>query len=187
MQIKIAYFFFFLILATGCSFNYGTISSNEDDPNLIMENAEYIRITDGSPDIRVEAGEVRHYEKMHIMELDNFSFEQFIIDFNANPGEQTADPELNAWGTAGQLRLETDTNNFLMRDNVTINVDSEDINIAAETINWNDNERVLRAHGTVNITRSDGTFIQGTGFSADTRNRNWEFESAVEGTIIEED
>ena len=186
MSIKNTYILYFLILATACSFNYGTISQIEEEPNLIMEEAEYIRITEGSPEIRVAAREVRHYEKNHIMELDDFSFEQFIMDFNANPREQPAEPELNSWGRAGQLRLETDTNNFSMSDNVIINVDSENLSIETDDISWNDNDRLLQTQGTVHITRSDGTFIEGTGFSADTRSRSWEFESAVEGTIIEE-
>ena len=170
-----------VILLISCSFDYDSAPNTDDQPNLIMEKVEYVRISGGNPEVRVLAEEVRRYEAKHTMEMDLFSFEQF----NAAPERHTEIPGIDASGSAGWVRMETDTNNFIMRENVEINVKSEDINIATSELSWNDKERSLAAPGTVNVTRSDGTYIKGTGFSADARRRSWEFEFAVEGTVVE--
>lgn len=170
-------------LLAGCSFSYDSFPQNEDHPNLVMENPEYVRINSGNPEIRVNAEEIRHYETKHSMELDNFSFEQY----NAAPEGQEEIPGINARGKVALARMETDTNNFFASGGVTIEVVSEDFSMETEEISWQNDERLLKAPGKVSLTRSNGTTIQGTGFSADVRSRNWEFESEVEGSIIEDD
>ena len=177
------YVFFFLILATACSFNYGSVPQQDDEPNLLMEEVEYTRIVNGNPEIRIKAEEVRRYETKHIMEMADFSFEQY----NTAPEGQKAIPGVNAWGRAGHVRLETDTNNFFMGGNITINVASEDIRMQTEDISWVNEDRSLNAPGAVHISRSSGTTLTGTGLSVDVRSRSWEFESAVAGSIVEDE
>ena len=171
------------ILIAACSFDYDTVSQKDDDPNLIMENVEYVRITNGNPEVQVKADELRRYEAKHILELDEFSFEQF----NAAPEGQEAIPDVNARGKAAAAHLETDTNNFVIRGGIAIEVVSEDITLETSELSLQNNDRLLNAPGFVHITRSDGTTLKGTGFSADVRKRNWEFESAVEGTVVDDD
>jgi len=171
-----------VFLAAACSFNYDTASQNDDEANLVMETVEYTRIVNGNPEIRVTAREVRRYETKHVMEMDDFSFEQY----NAAPAG-ARDHAVNARGRAEKAVMETDTNNFFMGGGVNIEVISESIIIETEDVSWRDAERTLKAPGTVYITRSDGTTLTGTGFSADLSVRSWEFESAVEGSIVEDD
>jgi LPS export ABC transporter protein LptC len=168
---------------TACSFNYDMYPHNDDDPNLVMENAEYVRMTNGNPEIRLFAEEIRQYEVKHTMELDNLSFEQY----NPAPEAQEEIPDINARGKAGLAQMETDTRNVFLSGGVTLEVVSEDFSMETAEISWQDNERLLNAPGSVHIKRSDGTTMQGTGLSADVRRRSWEFESMVEGTIIEDD
>ena len=174
---------FLAFFAMACSFTYDSFQSNDDNPNMVMENAEYVRMVNGNPEIRLFAEEIRHYETRHTMELDNVSFEQF----NAAPEGQEEIPDVNAHGKAGFTRMETDTNNFFAGGGVTIEVVSEDFSMETAEISWQNQERFLTAPGMVNITRSDGTTLKGTGFSAHTRSRSWEFESGVEGSIVEDD
>jgi LPS export ABC transporter protein LptC len=173
---------FFIFLATACSFDYDTVSQNDNEPNLVMEKAEYVRIENGNPVIRVRAEEVRRYEAKHTMELDTFSFEQY----NAAPENHEAIPDVNAWGNAGKAQMETDTGNVFLSGGVVIEVVSEDITMETAELSWQDQERLISAPGRIHITRSDGTTLKGTGFSADVRERSWEFESAVEGSVVEE-
>jgi len=171
------------LLVMACSFVYDTFPQNDDDPNLIMENAEYVRMVNGNPEIRVNAEEIRRYEAKHTMELDNLSFEQY----NAAPERQEAIPEVNTRGKAGMARMETDTGNVNINGGVSITVISEDFSMETAELSWQDKERLLNAPGTVNITRSNGTTLKGTQFSADARSRSWEFGSAVEGSVVEDD
>lgn len=180
LQRSILVLFSLLIIA--CSFSYDTYPQNEDNPNLIMENTEYVRIRNGNPEIRVHAEEIRHFEAKHTMELENFSFEQY----NAAPEGQEAIPGINAYGKAVMASIETDTGNFFMKGGVSFTVVSEDFLMDTAEISWQDDKRLLNAPGTVNLKRSNGTIIQGTGLSVDVRSRSWEFESMVKG-IIEED
>ena len=173
----------FPLFVTACSFDYDVVSQNTNDPNVVMEEVEYIRIVNGNPEIRLRAEKVRQYEAKHLMELDAFSFEQY----NAAPEGQETIPDVNARGQASRAKMETDTGNFFMGGGVTIEVASEDISIKTEELSWQDKERFLTAPGTVNITRSNGTTLRGTGFSADIRKRSWEFDSAVEGSVVEEE
>ena len=165
-----------------CSFAYDTFPQNDDKPNLVMENAEYVRIVNGNPEIRVNAEEIRHFEAKHTMELDNFSFEQY----NTSPEGQEAIPDVNARGNAGMARMETDTGNVNISGGVSITVVSEDYSLETTELSWQDKEKFLSAPGIVNITRSNGTTLKGTQFTAYARSRSWEFGSAVEGSVVED-
>ena len=176
----ILYFIFYICL-TSCSFNYDPSPDQDREPNLTMERVEYVRIREGNPEVRVFAEEVLRYEAIHTMEMKVFSFEQFFLT-----EERTTIPDVDAWGSAGLVTLETDTNNFIMKEGIEINVNSEDLHISTDELSWNHNQRILSAPGTVYINRSDGTFIKGTGFSADARRHSWEFGSAIEGMVVED-
>jgi hypothetical protein len=146
-----------------------------------MENVEYVRMENGKPLVRLEAGEGRRYEKKHLMELADFSFEQY----SASDG--SAAPEVNVKGSGGLAKVETDTGNFSIQGGVSIEVASEDIALTAETISWKNEERLLSAPDEVGVTRSDGTTFRGTGLAADIRARSWEFSGAVAGSMVDEE
>jgi LPS export ABC transporter protein LptC len=172
-----------MLLTAACSFNYDTQSEDNEDPDLIMGYAEYVRIENGNPVFRVNADEVRRYEAKHSMELDNFAFDQY----NSAPEDYEKIPDINVRGFAGKARIETDTNNFFMSRGVYLEVNSEDVALETGDLSWLDKERLLNAPGRLSITRSDGTTMEGTGFSADARKKSWEFESDVEGSIVDDD
>jgi len=176
-------FLFPALFVMACSFDYDTASEEDQDPDMIMKKVEYVRIEDGNPIIRVRADEVRRYEARHAMELDLFYFDQF----NAAPEDVKEIPDINVRGNAGIARIETDTNNFAMQHGIFFEVKSEDITLETEDLSWQDKERHLAAPGKLTITRSDGTTLEGVGFSADTRAKSWEFESDVEGAIVDDD
>jgi LPS export ABC transporter protein LptC len=176
---------FFLVSALwslflSCSFDYDT-SPEEDknQPDIIMKDAEYVRVRGGDPVVRFQAELVERYEDKQTMNLSNFSFDQF---------EDHGD-EINAAGSAQAAGVELDSGNIRLSGNVRIAVDSEDITIETAGLEWRDKERLLSADpGTaVDIFRSDGTRFTGLGFSADTRLRTWEFSGGVSGTYIDED
>ncbi|MDR3140045.1 MAG: LPS export ABC transporter periplasmic protein LptC [Treponema sp.] len=163
-----------------CSFDYGSSESgSEDQPDIIMREVEYVRVRDGDPQVRFQAETAERFEKRQIMELRNFSFEQF---------EKHGD-EINAVGRAGTASVELDSGDIQLGDGVRINVDSEDITIETSGLKWQDSERLLsgEADAQVDIKRSDGTSFTGTGFSTYTRERTWAFVSGASGTYVHED
>jgi LPS export ABC transporter protein LptC len=171
---------FGIMLFSACSFDYGeTEQSDDDQPDIVMKDVEYVRMRDGYPVVRFSAEEAQRFEKKQAMELDHFKFEQF----------ETRAESVSATGNAGLASIELDSGNIHMKDGVHIEVESEDLNITTTTLEWQDKERQLFTGEAerVDITRSDGTTFTGWGFSADTRRRSWEFKNGVEGTFVEKD
>jgi LPS export ABC transporter protein LptC len=173
----------YLLLIIACSFDYDIPpQENINDPDVVMHDVEYVRMEKAAPVVRLKAGQVRRYEEKHIMELDDFSFEQFN---NSSPA--AAAPEVNVSGTGGSARVQTDTGNLNMSGGISIEVKSEDITLNTQSLYWQDKERLLSAPGEVDITRSDGTALTGRELSADIRKRGWEFRGAVAGEMVEEE
>jgi LPS export ABC transporter protein LptC len=168
----------FLLVLSGCSFDYGLPSGEaRGRPDIEMEGVEYTRVRDGDPLVRFRADRAERWEERRIMELENFSFEQY------------EGREVNAHGGAGTASVELDSGNIELENGVSIEVDSENLIIETGRLNWQDKERILSGpeEGAVVIRRSDGTFFSGQGFTANARSRNWEFTGEVSGTYIHED
>ncbi|MDR2246623.1 MAG: LPS export ABC transporter periplasmic protein LptC [Treponema sp.] len=171
---------FLLFTLVSCSFDYGPISlDDEDQPNVVMNDVEYVRVKDGSPLVRFEAEGAERYEKRQTMELKNFSFEQF----------NTAADDINAVGHARNASVQLESGNISMKNGVRIQVDSEDIAIETQNLEWQDKTRQLSAGlgEPVAIRRLNGTSFTGWGFSADVRRRTWTFTDGVQGVYIETD
>jgi hypothetical protein len=76
-----------------------------------------------------------------------------------------------------------------MSNGVRIDVESEDIAIETQQLEWKDKARTLNAgtNEAVNVYQSNGTGFSGVGFHADARKRTWEFSGGVSGTYIHDD
>jgi hypothetical protein len=173
----------FVLLFAACSFDYDTVEDSESEPDVVMGNVEYVRMENSLPVVRLRSREARRYEAKHTMEMDDFSFEQY----NAAVPETAELPDVNVRGRGSSVKIETDSMNLTMAGGISIDVTSEDFSLRTESLSWEDRERLLSAPGEVVITRSDGTRLSGRNLSADTRRREWRFEEAVSGDIVEED
>jgi LPS export ABC transporter protein LptC len=163
-----------------CSFDYGTMPDEDSGlPDIVMSNVEYVRVRNGDPQVRFKAELAERYEERQVMELWNFSFEQF--DHHGD--------EINAAGHAGTAHVELESGNINLRDGVSLGVDSEDVTIETTKLDWQDKERLLTGdvNDEVRILRENGTSFYGRGFSANARNRTWEFVGEVGGTYIYDD
>ena len=169
-----------IILLASCSFDYSDqTGSNKDQPDIVMENVDYVRIRSADPQARLQAERVERYEERRVMELRNFFFEQF-----GNHGE-----DVNAYGRAGSASFEIDSGDIHMDNGVRIDVDSEDLAIETVRLEWKDKDRILTGgdREEVNIYQENGTAFTGIGFHADARWRTWEFTGDVGGTYIYDD
>jgi LPS export ABC transporter protein LptC len=167
-------------LFVSCTFDYGEQdAADADQPDIVMENVEYVRVRSADPIARFKAERAERYEERQLMKLRNFSFEQF-----GNHGE-----DVNAFGRAGSATVSIDSGDISMGDGVRIEVESEDIVIETKELEWKDKERILLGgeSNEVNVIRSSGTYFTGVGFRADARRHTWEFTNGVRGTYIHED
>jgi LPS export ABC transporter protein LptC len=168
------------LLFAHCSFDYGsTGGSDKNQPDIVMDNVEYVRVRSLDPQARLQAERVERYEERRVMELRNFSFEQF-----GNHGE-----EINASGRAGSALFEIDSGDIRMENGVRIDVSSEDIAIETARLEWKDKERTLTggASDEVHVYQENGTSFTGIGFHSNARSRSWSFSDTVSGTYIHDD
>jgi len=169
-----------ILLCGSCSFDYGELNgADNSQPDIVMEDVEYVRIRSADPVARFYAERAERYEERRLMEIRNLSFEQF-----GKRGE-----EVNASGRAGIASVEIDSGNIRMDNGVRIDVESEDIAFETNSLEWKDKEHILSAgeNEEVYVFQKSGTGFTGIGFSADTRRRTWEFSGGVSGTYIYED
>ncbi|MDR1073576.1 MAG: LPS export ABC transporter periplasmic protein LptC [Treponema sp.] len=169
-----------LLLLASCSFDYGVATTEtSDQPDIIMNEVEYVRVRNGDPIVRFKADTAERYEKKQIMSVREFEFEQF-----QNHGE-----EVNVQGSVGAAQIEIDTGNVQMQDGIRIDVISDDISIRTNMLFWEDKTRAISAgkEDEVRIERSDGTSFSGKGFSANAREQIFTFDDGIQGVYFEED
>ncbi|MDR0539210.1 MAG: LPS export ABC transporter periplasmic protein LptC [Spirochaetaceae bacterium] len=165
---------------SSCTFVYETeIQADDSVPDITLEDMEWVRFRRGDEQAKLEAKQADRFEKIHIMELQNYTFEQY----------NTSDNSIDSSGSGGKARIELETSNFKMTNTITIDVASEEMSLTAEDLEWYDREKTLQsAPGTqVHITQKTGTDFLGTGFSADVRARTWLFSSGAEGAYYFDD
>jgi len=170
----------FIVLLGSCTFDYGESASSEEElPDLVMENVEYVRVRSSDPVARFQAEYAERYEKQRIMKLQNLTFEQY--------GERGE--EVNTVGRAGNASIDIETGDIFMDSGVRIEVELEDIIIETYQLEWKDEQRTISSgkEDEVNIYRDNGTSFTGIGLQANARTRIWEFSGNVGGTYIHED
>jgi len=180
MPARYLLFFLSFLFFIRCSFDYGNQDSpDKSQPDIVMEDVDYVRVRAADPQARFQAERVERYEERRIMELRNFSFEQF-----GSHGE-----EVNAHGRAGSASFEIDSGDIRLDDGVWIAVESEDIALETNWLEWKDKAKSLNGGlaEEVTVLRENGTSFTGIGFYANARRRVWEFSGIVSGTYIHSD
>jgi len=179
-KIEIFFICIILFIFLGCSFDYGeSESSGEEQPGLVMEDVEYVRVRSADPRAKFQAEHAERYEKQGVMRIQNLTFEQY--------GSSGA--EVNAHGNAGYASVEIQTGDIFMDRNVKIDVETDDITIETYQLEWRDKPHVLSTpeENEVNIFQDNGTNFIGTGLYVETRSRQWEFKGYVNGLFVHED
>jgi len=169
-----------LFLFFSCTFDYGEKEpSGEEQPGLIMENVEYVRVRSSDPKARFLAQRAERYEKQGVMRIQNLTFEQY--------GDRGK--EINALGSAGYASVEIESGDIFMDQNVRIEVETEDIIIETYQLEWKDEPHTLSTpeENEVNIFQDNGTSFTGTGLYVEARRHQWEFKGYVSGLYIHDD
>jgi len=169
----------FILLAVSCTFDYGESEGSErQNPDLIMKNVEYVRVRSSDPIAKFQAERAERYEKQGVMKLMNFSFEQY--------GEKGA--EVNAVGQAGFASVDIQSGDVVMNNGVRLEVDSEDIILETDHLEWKDEPRTLSSgNEEVTIIQESGTTFTGLALRVEARNRTWEFTGNASGTYVSDD
>ena len=157
-----------------CSFQYPSAAGDEDTkPDIVMTELDYVRVRGGMRQAQFSAARAERYDKRRVMELRGLAFSQY----NQKTGERDAEGEANF------AEVELHTGNIKLREGINLRVDSEDVDILTESLEWNDEGKTLRggAEENVMIRRNDGTDFRGKSLTVDVRSRRWEFASGGSG------
>ena len=163
-----------------CSFDYGNQeSADNDQPDIVMEDVEYMRVRSGDPVARFMAEKVQRFEERRIMELLSFSFEQY----------EKKGLDVNACGRGGSAEFMIDSGDIKMDNGIQIEVESEDVTIVTKQLEWIDKEHTLSGGPAepATVLRANGTSFTGYGFFANARRRTWEFSGGAGGSYIHND
>jgi len=92
-------------------------------------------------------------------------------------------------GQAGRIVYQSETENAEISGSVRVRSASDKAQVSADSFSWQNKEKKLVAPPgeTVTVKKDDGSFIQGTGFAGDFRNRQVTFSGPVEGTYVWEE
>lgn len=170
---------FCIMAVLSCSFDYSSMEEAENNrPDLVMQDVDYVRVTDGSIAFHMQADKLDHFENNHLFQVQNIRFEQF-------PKGVT---EPDTVGSAGFAQFWTTTQDAVFTEGVRIVIPSEDLSVEAKSLQWHNSQKRLLGsqEDQVLLKKSDGSMLVGKGFSADGRSKSWQFTGPVSGIYQEE-
>lgn len=171
-----------LLLIVGCvacSLDYRPAQvggdRQDDVPETVMVQARMTIVRSEARRFQVSAERVATYPRLQRQEFTSFEFREF-----------DAAGDLLSSGTADSAVYHTDSDNVELRGNIVFFSNAQDARIFADTLFWNDAERLLTGEpdAPVRLEREDGTVIEGIGFTADMRTSTMEFARQVSGRLV---
>lgn len=175
--IVVSLIFFFL----SCSFDYREAQVPEDMedtiPNIVLKGFRQTVVSKGKVVLRIQVDEAKGFErkKRTIFQQVRFS-------------EYDEEGKLLTQGRADTVLYESDTKNATVSGNVFIHSLREEGKIRAETLSWNDKDRLLVSPEgeRVRVEDEKGSWIEGTGFTVDLKRLVVIYSGPVRGEYVVE-
>lgn len=163
----------------GCSMDYeqSVVAEErpEDVPETVMIEATFTVVRTGSRLFSIEAARAETYPERGERVFTALSFQEIA-----------ADGTLLTRGTADHAVFETESENVELSGAVEFFSETEEAGISTPYLFWNDEERILTARedDLVRVERTNGSVIEGTGFSSDLRLKVVTFSGRVQGRLV---
>ena len=173
--------FFVLVLALStisCSIKYqDSFNAENSVPEFKFEESELTRYEKRKMTVSFSAQELEQYKKSSESFAKNIEFTSF--DDNG---------EVSVQGTCGLLSANTDTETYLLFDNINVYSKKEATTFTSDSLRWDAKTEQLTSGrlDTVKIKKDDAT-IYGTGFSSSGIDKTFRFSGTVSGEIITKD
>jgi hypothetical protein len=168
-----------VLMLISCTFKYGEEGEPEERARLAMIGTEYTRMIAGEMEAKVFAGLAERWDDREMFVLEDFYFEYY----GGN------EKELDTTGGAGKGTFDLTTNDMVLFNGVFIRVASEEMEIGADKLFWNDKDKMLTAaeNEDVYVKREDGSQMRGKGFWAYSVTKSWAFEEGGSGMYVYEE
>ena len=173
--------FFVLVLALStisCSIKYqDSFNAENSVPEFKFEESELTRYEKRKITVSFSAQELEQYKKSSESFAKNIDFTSF--DDNG---------EVSVQGSCDLLSANTDTETYLLFDNINVYSKKEAATFTSDSLRWDAKTEQLTSGrlDTVKIKKDDVT-IYGTGFSSSGIDKTFRFSGTVSGEIITKD
>lgn len=156
-----------------CSLKYDTMTQNEDfAPEFMFSNARYTTIEDAKETSILKADILERYKGGKSIYGKDISFELY-----------DKEGKIESSGKCGLLSSNSDTEIYILYDDISIKNEKDNVTIEANILKWNGKNEQLTSNRNDLITiKKDNTLIQGTGFSASGISKIFSFTGVVSGT-----
>ncbi len=157
-------------LSISCNRQLGELEEQQTYPELVLKDATYAFGRSGDHPISFTASEVVVFSDY--TELKNVSFDS---------------PEAFLSGNCDYVKV-TDNNSFAqMQGNVKLIKSDDNVIIACEQLDWNNDEGSISCKDEVELTYGNGTYIRALGFSGKTKSNGYFFDKILEGRYTSEE
>ncbi len=186
---KLIGFFIALLFLNSCSLNYGDKEKKFGKrPNFIFENSTLDRYEGNKLSLRVNFTTLEIYDTEKIWTGEKIYFLQ--VDKNADKTDNLKNGiPAESKGFAGLIKIDDKNEKYFLGNGVFFEDVKQNINISGEAFFWDKQNNILYATkgDTVSVKKGKEFFIQGKGFIANTRSREFEFTESIKGTIKNEE
>lgn len=140
-------------------------------PDMILEDAQYTLGRPNEDALIMKATKIEIYKSEKGTTLDEVQFWQ--------------DSQNGFTGSCDLAQIDEDNNHAILTGNVKIIRESDNLQIYAQSIEWDNEEMKLQTNETVKVIYQDGTEIEAQGFYAKLDENLFEFGEIIRGTINE--
>jgi len=149
----------------------GTISASEGDvPDTVSENITQVTVS--------RSGKI----VVSCSSMETFAGNDKSVFHNAVVTEYDSEGNKKLSGSAGYIEATGEKSGF-GKDSVVLQDYSQDFQLEAEYLEWDNKERKLKGRGPVTIKFGDGLYISGNGFTADAARLEYSYSGGVEGKL----
>lgn len=169
-----------LLFLFSCTLDYSeadlTEELSEDIPDMVISDYESVEVRNGSPVLKITAGDASFYNKKEETHLSDVEFYNYDDD------------EITNHGKTDKAVLHMVSGDATMTGSILIESTEDDSSLEAESLQWIDNEKKLSSQSdhAVSVKDKDGSRMEGRGFSADIRRNSIVFEGEIDGEFISE-
>ncbi len=145
-----------------------------ENPDLMLKDAEYLLGIAGSNPILIRARNMEIYQKAGQAYLNEITFSQ-----------RNENGTIAFSGNALTAKIDTKTNNAQLSGDILIRNHIDDLEIAADMLNWIHDAQIFEGEleGWISLSFGSGNRVTGRGFVADFKNATYEFMHVDEGVL----
>lgn len=171
--VNLARMLFVLLTLSSCTLRYGQqVNSEGSVPELSFENVHMTRYEDAQPSLKLNASQIEQYKNSSLYAKD-----AVFTTWDKNQNVETE-------GSCLLLGMDTKEERYTLFNNILIKNYSENMQIQADSLRWNEKTEQLTSGETDRVTISkEDIQLTGTGFSASGISRQYSFSGTVSGTV----